>query len=202
MSLQKLISHFQQTLEFPIKIEDIRKWILDNNYQEEINFYAVEVDEEVLRGVFKQYVRRNGMYGDTVLVTDIGYAASLNLCWQRLVCCKEMVHIFDRIDSKTYTAEQIDKLTFNLTSPSSQLSPYPKDLQSETLALLKALQILAPLPVIENLKDSYNDNTKSEYDIAYFLRIPECYINFLFSPHYSEICAVEYWQTISTTETV
>jgi hypothetical protein len=190
MSLQKLIDHFKNAKEFPISVDEIKAWIIKNRFQDEIYFYPVDVDATILRGLCKRYKYRKVPYGDPVLVTDVRYAASLSLCWQRFVCCKEMMHIFDNMDSTVITGEDLDKLTLNLTSPPCvPISDKEENiLRAEKFAEAITLKLLAPLLVIEQLRSSYKDGSKSAYDVAHVLRVPEHYISLLFSSHYVEIC--------------
>lgn len=185
MSFSKLVAHFRDKEDFPIQIDEIVSWLTSNGFQDEISFYPVEMDSKTLRGVMTQYTRRDGVYGEPKLITDILYPKSANACWERMICCKELMHLFDTPLEKTKTSEQIDKLTSSLTSPAGKDSS--PDYFAEGIAIYRALLLLAPIEIIERLRPHYDTGAKQDYDIALFLRIPEHYIGFLFSSAYMRI---------------
>ena len=58
MSLAQLVTSLAGTSEFPIKIDDIRDWFINNGYQDVISFFPVELDRDKLRGQVIQYKDR------------------------------------------------------------------------------------------------------------------------------------------------
>jgi hypothetical protein len=72
--------------------------------QDEILYTPVDFDPAILLGQLKRYRLPIGVYSaDSKWVSEIRYAQSLNLCWQRFVCCKELMHIFDSDEEQTNT---------------------------------------------------------------------------------------------------
>ena len=184
-SLEKLISHFKDHTQFPIEINEIKDWIVNEGYQEEINFIPFENDNSILKGFIRMYERQTGVYSDSNRVSDIHYSKNMSECWQRTVCCKEMVHILDSVESRTSTQKEIQDLTFNLCS---QFDGYSnKAVLADKAALLPALRILAPIAKIEQLREAYQEKTKNDYDIAAFFRIPKFYIPIMMSENYKNL---------------
>jgi hypothetical protein len=56
-------------------------------------------------------------YGEPVRVSQILYADSRPLPWQRLVCAKELVHIMDGIVEVTGTREAVARLVTEIVLP-------------------------------------------------------------------------------------
>ncbi len=188
MSLEKLIAQFGSITEFPVKVDTVRDWIIKNNYQDEIYFIPTDIDENILRGQFRKYTRHNVTYGDPIFTTNILYAESMNLCWERFVCCKEMMHIFDAPKAVSCTSEQIDALTSSLVS--SYIGNLSDSYLAEHDAVISALRVLAPIGAIKKLNDAYGERKKSDYDIARYFRIPEMFVPILFSGDYQSLCDV------------
>lgn len=184
MSYSKLVAHFRDREEFPIKIDEITDWLVRHGYQDEISFYAADMDTKILRGIMTRHVSRPGVYADPKFIVEIKYPKSANKCWERMICCKELIHLFDTPTEKTHTAQQIANLTLNLTSPISPSLDFGPDFIVEHMAVTKALLLLAPIEIVEEIRQQYESGSKKPYDVALFFRIPETFVPMLFSPFY------------------
>lgn len=184
MSFERLVDAFKGTTELPILVDDLRKWIIGNRLQDEIWFFPVEINVQKLKGAIKQYTYRKIPYAEPIHASNIYYASTLNTCWSRLVCCKEMMHIFDRAEERAGTRELVGKLTFDLTSPSLP-DTLSAQYMADWVAVTKALIALVPEPVLEQIRPLYKNGSKKAYDIALFLRIPEFYVEYLCSDNFA-----------------
>jgi hypothetical protein len=180
MSLTRLIDFFRDEEQFPITVDDIRQWVLDNNFQDEIWFVKVDIDPQKLKSAIKQYTYNKVPYADPIRASNIYYSERLNVCWARFVCCKELTHIFDKDNAIAGTKEQISQLTFDLVSPLVPDKMTPQ-LIADCVAISRAICVLVPEKITERLRPAYESGDKTPYDIALYLRIPEVYIDFLFS---------------------
>jgi hypothetical protein len=142
----RLIAHFSETTELPIEIQDIRAKIVELGIQDEIKFFEHDIDPGKLRGVYYQYTRRDGVYGDPVLCSLIVYSSRLSVDWQRVVCCKEMIHILDGQAERTKTPEEVHGLVDKLLGPLSTEDFGIADFMAakDRLALYQALMLLFP----------------------------------------------------------
>ncbi len=186
MSLKKLIEYASFKKEFPIKVDDIHDWIISQGYQDQIHFIPVDINKEVKRGQHRRYTKHAAVYGDPVWVTNILYAKDMNLCWERFVCCKEMMHIFDRPESASCTPEQLDELTASLVA--SYVGQLSESASADDRAIISALQVLAPIDAVKQLKGVYSGKSKSAKEIAKYFSIPEMYVPMLFSDDYRYLC--------------
>lgn len=183
--LKKLIMHCGQNNEFPIEIEQIKQWIIKENYQEKILFYKTDLDTNILKGSISRYINSKPYDTDPERVSIIQYSKKLSNCWARLVCCKEMMHIFDSRECNTFTLEEINNLTFKLCTPLSGNSD--KAVIADHIAVIPALMALAPIKIIDQLKESYKNEIKTDYDIASFFRIPQFWVPFIMSDQYKDL---------------
>lgn len=186
MSLKKLVEHFADRDTFPISVDDVATWLVENGYQDNFEFHLVEMDPRILRGLVKRYYLPSLLPYNTepALNTVISVSRELNDCWRRFVFCKELVHILDDEQENTCTVEDLRSLTQELTQPTN--SNVSTQCIADNSAKLKALTILAPLKAIEALRDQYNSKQKTSYDIAMHFRIPVVFVDFLFSDYYKK----------------
>jgi hypothetical protein len=192
MSLAQLIKHFSDREDFPIHVDRVKEWLISQDFQDEIQFYPIkDMNPGVLRGQIKQFTYQKSVYGEPTMCSNILFAENMSLCWRRFACCKEMMHILDGAAQSTATREAIEKLTFDLVSPRVNGAGYNNPpLDADRSAELKALCVLAPIKTIEKLRAKYADGSRTAYDIAVFLRLPQVYISFLFSPQYATAYAL------------
>lgn len=146
MSLIQVVQTFAGITDLPIEIPEVRAEIVRLGYQDRIIFSGQDADPGKCRGVFYQYTTRDGVYADPVLTTLIGYNSRVSVPWQRMVCCKEMVHLMDRAVEQTQTAEEVEGLLDKLLGPFSTEDYGIADLMAahDRLALYQALPILFP----------------------------------------------------------
>ncbi len=184
MSLRELLKYTSARDTFPIEVDEIKKWMLNKGIHDEINFIPdPAMDVKVLRGSLVQYEYCPAPYEDNVRVADISYATDQSLCWQRLVCCKELVHLLDRPETHTATKEQIEALTLHL-SMGLEASIKHNEALTDHAGVFISLCVLAPLDAVNALRRPYEAGELNDYDIALFFRIPEFYVSSIFHPAY------------------
>ncbi|MDR3494243.1 MAG: hypothetical protein P4L82_06540 [Ancalomicrobiaceae bacterium] len=110
MTIAALLRFVDEQTKFPIHIDTIIDWIKDHGLQDEIELCPADLDSAKLLGMFYQYIKHPGVYADPVRVTQIVYAAGLSPELERLVVCKELLHIFDKPEERVQTSTQVDDL--------------------------------------------------------------------------------------------
>lgn len=141
--------------------------------QDKVYFVAADLDTNVSFGHFKRAREQDVPYGDPVWITEVRYARSLNMCWRRFVCCKELMHAFDSPEEQASSPERFRRLLTELELPPPNQSPM---LHSENRTIWQAMAALAPARLIAKFNQPYALGTISNYDIAMELRIPEFYV--------------------------
>ncbi|MGA8169563.1 MAG: hypothetical protein WB816_01805 [Methylocystis sp.] len=167
--LEKIIAEFSEVSELPIEITEVRQAILRNGVQDRIVFCPDEaMDQTKLIGAYYQYTRRDGLYGDTELVSIIVFCSKLEVSWQRMICCKEMVHILDDDAEKTDTLEELDGLLTRLLGPLSTGDFNIFDIMAtkDRLALYQAIPLLFPMTARNNAVEKLKRGECSVADIA------------------------------------
>lgn len=109
----------------------------------------------------------------------IVYSSTLNLCWSRLLICKEASHIFLADENnKTSTADDAIKLIGNLLN---DVNPNSPELKVEEDAYYAAIELMLPQQHIAAVQEM-SENGLSNLDIAKSFKIPERIIEFRLNP--------------------
>lgn len=101
MSIVPIIEAVADIETLPVEIEHVRRIIIEQGCQDDIivqggrNVHPDPEAEPILRGLLYRYTEGNGPDQPATRVCQVIYDCTLSLPWQRLVCCKELVHICD-----------------------------------------------------------------------------------------------------------
>ena len=149
--LKELIERFEQRTELPIEVEEIASAIVELNLQDHLFFFDVSADPSKIRGAFYQFRYRPGVYADPLLISLIPYNSNDSLDWQRVICCKEMMHIFDsdleRTDTKEEVPEFLDKLLGPLSTDDFGLADFMA--AKDKIAVYQCLPLLLPRAALQ-----------------------------------------------------
>jgi len=162
---------------------DVVPFVLANSPQDKIYVTKVDLDTDVSLGHFKRYRESIGLYAEPDWIFDVRYAANLNQCWRRFVCCKEIMHVFDDASANTDTKEKFEILLKELALRPPNPSPMAI---SESIAVWKAMAALAPKRIRHPLRDLRANGEIDDYEIALKLLIPEAYIPHIMAPAFDE----------------
>lgn len=135
-----------------------------------VQTWACDLDIEVSMGHIVYEDERTSPYNEAENVAVIRFARSLNRCWQRLVCTKELMHVFDSSGARTSNKERFIQLLSELeTAPLS--GDASEMFRSERSALWMALLVLCParLRQVHVVGDDSDENILM---IAHRLKVP------------------------------
>lgn len=111
---------------------------------------------------------------------QIVYLAGQNLCWRRMVLCKELFHVLlDDEDSRNKSVKSlIDEATFQcIQIPSPQKITPSKALQMEWLAEAAAMEFLFPYKERESVLTRLSPGEEIDYGkIAERYKVPRFYV--------------------------
>lgn len=170
--LKNLVTNLENRVETPIEVSEVRDLIVTSGLQEKIIFCRDDkMDTDKLRGVFCQYIERCSVYGEPERTTLIVYSGNMPLDWQRMVCCKELVHVFDQKEEMTDTIQELDGLLSRILAPMSEDEFNISDIMAtkDRLALYQAIPLLLPLAKIKKSKHE----GRSSYELAREVCVPE-----------------------------
>ena len=193
MSFPELYEFVKSADSTPLILKGfIDKKVKEIAEQDQIEYTPLSLNPDVSLGHIKQYTLSDQEipYSQTgTKITDIRYHNKLNMCWQRFVCCKELMHVFDAENERAKS-----KMTFNtlLTEISSlPLFKHASDIfKSEIRAKWMALAILCPLQLRSHYKEKIDKGEMSNYDVALALRIPELVIPAIMYDSFSDVVEI------------
>lgn len=187
--LKDLIEKFADRLELPIEVSELAAEAIKISAQDEIHFFPVVADPAQIRGAFVQYRYRQGVYSDSVWVTHIPYCEGEDIAWQRVICAKELVHLFDSEIERTDTAEEIPEFMEKLLGPLSTEDYGLADLMAnkDRLALYQSLPLLMPKAALVAARKAVQAGQKTPQDIAHWAVMPLPLVSLMLHEHWETI---------------
>lgn len=167
-----------------IAIRDIRRFIIVNHPDiGEIKFWPVDLDPQVALGYIRYDRDRDSPYSEPFRVANVRFDRQQNRCWRRLICGKELMHIFDE------AAEQVsDRGRFLRLMQEFEVRPMAGDespmFNSEIRAEWMALIILCPKRLRDAVRPLWLNKTLTSLEVALKFKIPEDTIESLMSDYY------------------
>lgn len=146
MLIKHLAKNFEGRVKLPIEIPEIRDAVIALGVQDEIVYCGEDMDPALCRGTFYQFTRKVAPYAPPDLVSLIVYSSQLDIPWQRVVCCKETVHVLDKAEGRTNKPADVIALAEKLLGPLSNEDYGLADVMAATdrIALYQGLAILFP----------------------------------------------------------
>jgi len=190
--LSDLIEYFSRMHELPIKIEDIASQINAMGIQDEIYIFQADTNPTKVRGGFHQFTYSKGVYADPQRVTHIVCSKNVPLEWRRVICAKELVHIFDTTAARTSTKEEASQLLDRLVGPLSSEDYGLVDLQAaqDRLALYQSLPLLMPNAALSVARDSVARNLKTIEDVSRWACMPIEFVRLMLSDEWKDVNGV------------
>ena len=191
MTFSRLYEFAAQQTHAPVILEGVvDAEIIRLTAQDRILYTPVELDREVCYGLVKQYRLSNGVYDqDPEWITEVRYDRTLNMCWRRFVCCKELMHVFDSESERTDSSEKFSVLLDQLETEPLDDDKTPMYI-SENRTKWMALAILCPIPFRDYFRPRWESGEMSDYDVALELRIPEGYVQTIMKDYFPDVVGV------------
>ena len=174
--------------KLPYSVTDIRDAVEQITNIDRVILMKAEIRQKGIYGQYSLYCGLTSMYSGSRDCVEIMYDRDLNLCWSRLVVCKELCHaILDdamqNSGQRVTSAGELEDMVKTLIDPEEFVkNPAPTSI-SEMLALPMALAILCPVEDRERIAAKNLDMTDADtlLEIAEAFKIPERYVLMAFS---------------------
>lgn len=186
MRYPDLVALVSDATDFPILTDAVCDWLLKHAVQDEILFYPADIKKEIVKGYMRRSIERRN--GADVRVSRVFYAKSLNFCWTRCVCVKELMHLFDEENELVPNQEVLAQLVSELAIP-TPTQDMTDPLWAEHRALFRALMVLCPTHAIAEIEPSYGAGRLSDDDVALFFRVPKLYVPLVMSAPFARLRA-------------
>ena len=149
MSVAALIKTFDQWESLPIDVPNhVMAEFLKLGIKDDVYFWPdPKLNPGIIRGEIQHWeypMKENDPQPRRV--ADITYAQQMPHEWQRLVCCKELLHILDPVETRVSKPDEIEKLVEKIILPSDLQDPFSDGIHALTdrVAVIYAAAILLP----------------------------------------------------------
>ena len=187
--IKNIIEATSNISDMPIEVSEISEIIVANGYQDSIIMRAVDAEPGKLRGVCHQYTTSPGVYALPNLVSLIVYNQNLSLEWQRVTCCKELVHVCEKGVDKTSTQEAvtglIDRIVGNYSRDDYSIIDYMALM--DRLGLYVAVGLLFPSAAREQAANAVSSDSRSIPEIAEWVCLPEALVALALRPEWPDL---------------
>ena len=158
MSISQIIRHFEALGRAPIEITDVLKQIQSVVLDERVEIEGYNRPATKLRGYHHRY--HIPPHPDSALMPErvavAAYSVQQENGWQRLVCCKELIHIFDREPIRTSSKDEVVRLGHHIGGGEKFDKIDASNMQGffDQIAVYQALAILFPFGLREAIVTS------------------------------------------------
>ena len=189
MSIKKLIDFFSTFSIFPVELSDVRDQIVEEyRVGDQIEFLMVDVDLEHLRGLHYRYQKKeaNGKIATHSLII---VNRKLPIAEQRVVCCKEMIHILDERMFRTSTPSAVALLASRLLEPTASADFGAADLAviKDKWAEYQAMAVLFPEEARDEFFALFKDGKITVEEISKRLVLPVDKVAFVMTTHWPKV---------------
>lgn len=188
LSVKELIREFSTRGTLPVEIEDVIAAIRSRGISDEIYyFWDNNLDPKTLRGYIKhdEYPQPSG---PPKLAVEITYA-KMGHEWERLVCCKEVLHVLEPAEQRCGKPDEVDLLIEKIILPADLVDPFTDGLHAATdrAALIYAVATLFPLAARNILMPKYSNGKLTLADIEDIAELPARYVAIVMSAVWKDI---------------
>ena len=146
-----------------------------------------DTDQDVHQGLLQMF-EETGNGGKLETVARIFYSRHIpDSATRRLVCCKEILHVFDDDTDTARSLEAVDRLIESIVIPPDVGVTLPKSVWSDHLGCFHALMILLPRDALAILRKKVESGALSVEDVATLADIPDAYARLALSAVWQKI---------------
>lgn len=191
MEAHELLKAFEGRTSLPIDVNDVLACLREQGNTDSIEFIGADLDPDILQGAIKIWHARSTLYGDPDRMVNIYYHRGHAKDWQRMICCKEILHLIDPAWAYTSEAEAINKLADEIGLPPEMQDPFNEMPMTnvDRVAELRAAAILLPFEARAVMRPFYEAQKLSIEDIARQADIPRKYAGIVMHPAWDDLYA-------------
>ncbi|WP_298335969.1 hypothetical protein [uncultured Erythrobacter sp.] len=177
---------FAAHTKLPVKLRDVRDFILGRGAAARIERYPTELDPSLLRGGMHSYYDLAPPYAERPLIVRIGYPKEASEGVQRLIQVKEMLHVLDPADATSPTKGDVETLIGDLLVREAEREIGLAAHEDHT-KLLNALCILMPRDALDIIRPAYKRGDLTVDEIAAEAKIPKAYVTATLTDHWRDL---------------
>ncbi len=194
---RKIVNEFSGKTNIPIKLEDVESEIIKTGAVARFDVLGIETAHDTLLGGYMEYAA-TGVYGEPT-VGCVRYKKDLHPYWQKLVCCKEMLHALDKQQSfdgrgTTQTADQISGLIAYFSNGEHEENGADKlHTVLDRCAIIPAIAILFPITMVHQYRHHVANSKKDIKNIAGEVHLPEEIVKVVLDPRWNPNRLLNVW---------
>jgi len=191
MSIGKVVRHFEAIGKVPVDINDVLALVREICPDEKIRVRGVDIDPGRLKGNCYRYKipPQTGSSLMPVQCSLIVYSTRMSTFEQRLVCCKELVHIVNPDPIVTRTSAEVvhlaERVTKKIILKPGQTTSNDIQVFLDHLAVWHAVAILVPFGIREELLAAKSIDQINLDAVAEALEIPRDYVKTALGPSWA-----------------
>ena len=189
MEAHDLLKAFEGQTKLPVDVNDVLAVLRNAGHADNVAFIGADLDPDILQGAIKIWHARPTPYGDPERMVNIYYHRGHSKDWQRMVSCKELLHLIDPEWAWTGDADAINKLADEIGLPPEMQDPFKQDAKTnvDRVAELRAAALLLPIEARNVMLPYYEDGKLSIADIARQADIPRKYAGIVMHKSWADI---------------
>ena len=191
--LKDLIFHLRESKTIPVRKSAICSWIKEKGLQDNVEIFEAPLPPGLVRGAILQFETKQAG-ADIYRVARILVSDALDYIWMEFVICKEMMHIFDRENERTFENDQVIHVIENLNKFGFDLNSIEKrstDEIHDKFAVFLACLCLVPINGLRTeLQNKIHSNNLTIGQAASILRIPLRHAELCLTSHFDEAAEV------------
>ncbi len=155
MSVSRILEEFSKFDSLPIEVSRVLDMIRELGVLDIIEFYQdLDLDTKVLGGFLK---RTEIVDGAGIAFKSLITYGKLGHELERIVCCKELIHVLDPIRHRVSSPAQVKDLISKIALPADLVDPIVdgEHVWTDRIATLEAVAILFPLGARNVLYEKY-----------------------------------------------
>lgn len=167
----------------------------------DVKFWACDLDQGVSLGHMVLELDRSSPYDDPFIVASVRFDRGLDRSQRRFVCCKELMHVFDKTLERTSNRDLFLKLMDELENNPIAVDRSPM-FESERNAEWMAILALCPQRLRARYLPPFLAERMSARDVAKALRLPENYVKAIMGDGYLRILEALTGESVAPTSKV
>lgn len=181
MSVSIVVQHFDKQGKVPVDLAEVLQIIKVLQPGLNVRVKGVDVPANRIKGNCYRYQIPDSKILVPRQCALIVYSTQMELCEQRLVCAKELLHLLDGDPIRTSTQEQVLQLANEL----AQKRPASVQSYVDDLAKWQAVATLFPFTLWQQIMPRYKEDMAAK--IAEELQIPLSYVKAVMTPAWEEM---------------
>ena len=177
---------FAAYTRLPVRLRDVRDFILERGIVSRIERYKVDIDTSILQGGMNLYHEIAPPYVQPPLIARIAYPKDASVGVRRLVQVKEMLHILDPVEARSQDRESVSRFISDLLIKEAGLIAGLPALYDHA-GIINALRILMPSGVLDEIRTPYESGLISIEQIAEEAKIPPVYVAVCLDPRWNDL---------------